>query len=377
MLFNVDSATRGVAVYSSNISGGGTFEVCVYSATNNSTNDDTCQSFNTNSSTMMTGINVVRIPTGTTTNPAGAARVVEIRTTSAASVGIQGFRLLDNPTTMAPGFYQTSDVNVTASAGWSSIVASTYDGGSVLYTNTPNAQLSFKIGGASGASAGFMLYVTRATFTAPLVVCYDRLSDPADDNLTPALGVGTCEQLTTIIGTAAENVYGLGFYGLPSRTLDNLSDETYNITIRNTGTAAQYLLLDAIAVLPAPTQSLTVGTNDNTSAALLYAPNGRWTVGATSTTTLAGGVVQTRFSGNSLIVYGSSTTTGSSNIQFCLVVPNATAPANRLQCGTIHQNGTAAYTPTILYGLGGGQHDVVFDNRVPGYTFTIDSLIPR
>jgi hypothetical protein len=378
MLFNVDSATRGIAVYTTNMSGTGTIEVCIYSMTNTVANDDTCQTFNTASSVNMTGVNVVRIPSGTTTAPVGAARVVEIRTTSSSSVGIQGFRLLDNPLAMTPGFYQSTDINVTFSAGWTNAVSSAYDGGAAQYTNVANATMSFSIGGANGATTGFVLYTTRASWTAPLIVCYDRVSDPADNNLTPALGVGTCEQVTTVIaGSTVENVYGLAFYGLPSRTLDTLSNETYNITIKNTGTAAQYLYVDAINVLAAPTTSLVAGVNDNTSAAIIYSPASRWIQGNTSTTTLAGGIAQTRFTGNSLIVYGSSSATGSNNIRFCVVVPNTTSPTGRLQCGTVRQNGVASYTPTILYGFGSGSHDVVFDNRAPGMTFTIDSLVPR
>mgnify|MGYP002336118150 CR=1 FL=1 len=378
MLFNVDSATRGVAIYTTNMSGTGSIEVCIYSATNNVANDDTCQTFTTASSVNTTGVNVVRIPAGTTTIPAGSARVVEIRTTSAAAVGIQGFRLLDNPVALIPGFYQSSDVNVTLSAGWLNAASGAYDGGSAHYTSTPNAQMSFSIGGTGGASTGFVLYVTRASWAAPIVVCYDRVSDPADNNLTPALGVGTCEQVTTTIaGSTVENVYGLGFYGLPSRTLDNLSNETYNVTIKHVGNAAQYLFIDAINVLAAPTQSLVAGTNENTSPALLYSPASRWTTGATSTTTLAGGIVQTRMTGNALIVYGAASASGSSSIRFCLVIPNTTAPASRLNCGTFSQNGVGSYTPTILYGFGSGQHDVVFDNRAPGMTFTVDSVTPR
>jgi hypothetical protein len=375
MLFNVDSATRGVAIYTTNYSGGGTIEVCIYSATNTATDDDACSTFNTNSVVTMQGINVVRIPPATTTTPSNATRLVEIRTTSAASVGIQGFRLLDNAAPLTPGMYQSSDVNVNASAGWVSSSSAVYDGSASLYSNTPNAALSFSVGGGTN---GFVVYFTRAAWTSPFTICYDRVSDPSDDNLTPALGVGTCEQLTTVIaGATVENVYGMGFYGLPNRNLTNTADETYNVVITHTGTAAQYLFVDAINVLAVPTQSLVAGINDNTSAAIVYSPTNRWVQGATSTTVIAGGIAQTRFTGNSLIVYGSATGTGSTNVQFCVVVPNQLSPSARLQCGSFSQNGVSSYTPIILYGFGSGQHDVIFDNRAHGFTFTIDSLVPR
>jgi hypothetical protein len=271
--------------------------------------------------------------------------------------------------------YQSGDVNVNASAGWVSSSSAVYDGNATLYSNTPNATLSFTIGGGTN---GFVVYFTRAAWTAPFTICYDRVSDPSDDNLTPALGVGTCEQLTTVIpGATVENVYGMGFYGLPHRNLTNTADETYNVVIKHTGTAAQYLFVDAINVLAVPTQSLVTGINDNTSSAIVYSPTNRWVQGATSTTVIAGGIAQTRFTGNSLIVYGSATGTGSTNVQFCVVVPNQLSPSARLQCGSFSQNGVSSYTPTILYGFGSGQHDVIFDNRAHGFTFTIDSLVPR
>ncbi|MDX1995619.1 MAG: S8 family serine peptidase [bacterium] len=295
-------------------------------------------------------------------------------------VGIEALEIIGDPGPVGPGYYEQDNFNFTYGGGanaWQNISTPTplyYSGGFATYTGTANATLSFQL---SAEAAGFIVFTGRGPVGAPMRVCYTRQGGgeycptqyrPVDTNLA-----------------VTEYFRGYVFYGLQTGA-------THTVTITNLGTAGEFLLIDAIAVLESPAQTLTIPAGevvaryDDSDARIVYGPSILWAattypgyyLGTLHYSAFDGAVAQVRIQGNSLTLYQPSWSAGSADVSYCLMIN--TQIASNVDCSDFSQNDVTAaalQSPITLYGFGTGIHDIIFENDSYGLYFIVDALEVR
>jgi hypothetical protein len=112
--------------------------------------------------------------------------------------------------------------------------------------------------------------------------------------------------------------------------------------------------------------------------------------------TSAGSVAQVHVEGNAVTLYQTISTRGSRDVRVCMPVTDAvihcTAEASinasdildqtslpayalAVELANFSQNGRPAFfLPVMFYGLGAGEHELIFENRDHGRIFSIDAI---
>lgn len=349
------------------------------------------------------------------------------RTLSAGSFVIDNFQVIEGAI-LAPGIYDeflpdtllnftpdfNTDLRFCAQASeWCNTKAPRNYGGFVARTQQPNATLTFNLHGT-----GFAIFTNADARGVDIRICYKRAANAddfpelGDEEPDPELaGSGIwCDKLTTNTTPArwdARNLgrinprtgyqYGFAYYGLP------MDDYTVEIRVDNSDnaiTTAQYLQIDAIAVFDDVTTrpAITPGLYDDADADILYGPQpfwsdttnyrmgpprGAWQL-TEHTATNAGSVAQMYITGNALTLYQTADTRNSADVRICLVITDAVIHCSDKgeerranQTSSFSQNGRRTYfTPIVFYGLGDDEHQVIFENRDHGRSFSIDAIRP-
>lgn len=289
--------------------------------------------------------------------------------------GFNGVEIVGNTTGAGPGYYEDdSALFGLTTTEWVQLAGSSgFSGGSLSYSQTPNASITFEIGGGAIGEAepvtGFVAFFSRFNGGAPVEICYTRQSN----------GLETCVTDTTNNGAALENLYGVSVYGLPSQTTDGTALEQYSVVIRNQGSAANFLIFDSVAVLGSPKTQLTLGPGgsdvlyDDDNPNILYSPGPLWTQDpfpgsgffddSLSYTFRAGATAQIAMRGNALTLYQFAFASGSDEVRFCQVLGNETNSGVDCSEFAVRSNVTNYPAAITLYGFGFGEHQIVIENR--------------
>ena len=300
----------------------GTMEVCI---------DLACQTINNYSPTIVWNAPVSFYNLGNTTHK------LTIRNLSSSYIDLDAVQVLPVIVSLTSGLYQENDPNISYLGNWLSSSNTILSGGSLVYSNDPNAQISFKIN-----SDALTLYRTRNSDRGSIQVCVD-LTCQMVNNTTPDLE-----------------------WTVPY-TLENLGAGVHTITIRNQ--SAKYIDLDAIRVGTTPA-ALTPGSYDDRDSRIIY--NGLWyTYDATSPqnstisyNNVSGDEILFSVVGDAFRIYRSMAINRGSmsvciDIQACVTVNNYSVPVQWSM-------------PVLFSNLGAGTHKVVIRNTGSGSTPFID-----
>jgi hypothetical protein len=253
-------------------------------------------------------------------------------------------------------------------------------GGDVHRSQTLNANVTFRFEGT-----GFSILNIEDKLRLRLEVCFVAESQFLINGFTDAI----CRLNSPTITTGKFEQYGLSFYGLEPDTYR--ARVTVNQAATNLDT--QWFQLDGIVIFGDVTAQDPIGPgiyddaalNDN--PAVRFAPAAFWTATTTAKSgppkgpwqlsehaaTNSGAVMQLFVEGNTLTIYQQFGNSNSSEVSACLVVFGTIV--NELQCNEISQKGKTAYfTPIAFFGLGAGQHQIIFENKSPKKRFTIDAI---
>jgi hypothetical protein len=197
--------------------------------------------------------------------------------------------------------------------------------------------------------------------------------------LTTFVGGDEVASEVTVIPTTSAYRYGFAYYGLscPAGVCPTRSAEIRHIGATVT---TKYLRVDAIAVFgPAPA-AIAPGLYDDAVATITYAPEPFWTVTTTAafgpprgpynrtehTGSNNGTIAQLNVNGNGFILYQTARSTSSRTVRVCLIVTSGLP----MECSDFSQNSAVAryFTPIAFFGFGGGQHQVILENRQHGTT---------
>jgi len=178
---------------------------------------------------------------------------IELRNVGSTFSDIDQITLAPPATTLTNGTYQETDANLTYSGTWTSASASAALGGTRIYTNDPNASVSFNV------DVGVVrVTIYRTTYVAGV---YGSMQVFVDGASTP---------LTTINNTSSAFLYGQPF-------TFTVTPGGHTITLKNVGST--YSDIDQIK-LQAAAAPLTGGNiYQETDANLTY--NGLWTSSST------------------------------------------------------------------------------------------------
>ncbi len=150
------------------------------------------------------------------------------------------------------GSFEDSSASISYSGVWGSLSDPGFSGGSMHFTGSPGASLSFALMG----TAGNRLTILRST-------------GPDRGNMQVCIGTGVCQCFSNY-----------SFIPLPQQPLTILlpNDGSFIITITNQGTAGQYLDFDAVSLSASPT-ALTEGSSlEDSTGALSF--SGQWVANA-------------------------------------------------------------------------------------------------
>jgi hypothetical protein len=315
-------------------------------------------------------------------------------------------------------------------------------GGGFAFTSANNASLTFNIEGT-----GFSIVTLLDFYGMDMRICYKRTSNPTDfpapnqPNTTPVTkkdvvltqntnegiwcdmrrtstatytsgGIQAWQTMNTdLYNPSYGSKYGFSYYGLP------FGKYTVEVKVMDSViTSAFYdrLAIDSIVVFGNGNNSpvLSPGLYDNTSSAFTYEPVPFWDSSAPSlygppfgpyglterTTTATGALAQVRVAGNSVVIYQSLNSSGSRDIQLCLIVTSATIHCNpvaerpvsyvggdndkpnaawsrAVQLAQYSQVGFAKFSPVMFYGLGTGTHQLIIENRDHNRIMSIDAIM--
>jgi hypothetical protein len=257
-------------------------------------------------------------------------------------------------------------------------------GGSQIRTQSSNAAIDFDFTGT-----GLSIITQQWSKGINIEICY-ALQATFDGTWDNSAGE-TCVPASTDIKSGTRNQAGITLYGLPA--------DTYSVRVRVADTSivagnlGDWLYIDAIAIFGELTDALAAGLYDNAQLgsypdAARFGPTAFWGTTTTSAgptagpwnrsdtgATNSGAVFQVRAAGNTLILYQTinSNLINSSNVRVCLVLEEGVV--NELQCSNFSQSGKKIYfSPIIFYGLGDGEHTVIFENRIHGRRFNVDAV---
>ncbi|MBI1278935.1 MAG: hypothetical protein GC179_12475 [Anaerolineaceae bacterium] len=273
--------------------------------------------------------------------------VVITKTLSSADyIYFDAVRVIDPTATLTAGQYQNTYAGLHFNGNWSVSGASTV-------TSTPTNTLTFKF---TGNGFGFITLNpnTNGTMTVSCIISGGS-NVCANPSSTPVNG-------------------GYAFY--------NLKQGTYDVTITYTGSGGLYI--DRVFVLDTPTTVLQPGTYEDTDPGIVYSPSDLWTTlsasvytnGTTHFTAQKGAVMQVRFNGNSITLYGLAYVSGASNINLCVFLTDAAGNPTSV-CSNYSQNTSATLftAPVAFYGFGNGTHEIVVENRTQGLQFAVDKIL--
>jgi hypothetical protein len=342
---------------------------------------DSCQTLPTMRTTQQ------QVVTLTAATYGAGEHFVTFRTLTAGNFKIDGFQIMEG-NILAEGIYDNTLMSeaglIDTDLAWPAAIKNVKAyGGSQLRTQVNNAALNFDFEGT-----GFSIITQQSTRGINVTLCYALEAD--FDGTWNGTGPGneTCVDSTTDLAKGIP-VYqaGLSIYGL----VDGIYTAQMRVNDTVIATRYDWLYVDAIAIFGDTTDALQPGMYDdaelqNHPDAVRFGPSVYWSslttsAGPTSgplqrTQTLtpnAGSIAQFNVEGNTLILYQGAGT-NSSNIRVCLVI-NIGA-TNELDCNNFSQSGRRAFfTPIIFYGLGTGEHRVIFENRVPNRNFNVDAVM--
>ena len=176
------------------------------------------------------------------------------------------------------------------------------------------------------------------------------------------------------------------------------------------------LSIDAIAVFDNRREIplLPSGFYDDSNTSINYEPGISWDETTNTrngpprgpfnqtehTTRNAGAISQMRVEGNAVTLYQTMNNRNSSNVRMCVIITgdtihctddaNTTAQRVReddlggslpsyalaVEMANFSQRARRSYfTPILFYGLGAGEHEIIFENRDHGATFSLDALM--
>ncbi len=355
--------------------------VCVDQVDNTTNATPDCQTLNTLRTTQQ------QVVTLTAAIYGAGDHVVTFRTLTPGNFKIDGFQIMEG-TVLAEGIYDNPLMSegglIDTDQTWAAAIknAKAY-GGSQIRVRTNGAALNFDFEGT-----GFSVITQQSTTGINVTLCYAL--DASFDGTWNGTGPGneTCVNSTTdrTSGTAVYQA-GLSVYGLV--------DGVYTAQMRINDTAIgtnDWLYVDALAIFGDTTDALAPGMYDdaelvNYPDAVRFGPAVYWSSPTATSgpnagpwqrtqtlTSNAGSVAQFNVEGNALVLYQGRDSMGSNNIRVCLVI-NIGA-TNQLECNNFSQNGGRAFfTPIVFYGLGTGEHRVIFENRVAGRKFNVDAVL--
>ncbi len=195
---------------------------------------------------------------------------IVLRNSGATYSDLDQITLLPVASALAVGTYQETDLNLTYNGAWASQTISSALGGSRIYTNQDQANVTFKIDGSVGR-----MVIYRTTYPGTLYGPMEVLIDGSPASESPIINTNT----------------STGFlFGQPF-LVTIASPGTHTIVLRNSGTT--YSDLDQITLLP-PAVTLTPGIYQDTDTNLTY--TGIWTT-QTITSALGGSRTYTNQNG--------------------------------------------------------------------------------
>lgn len=231
---------------------------------------------------------------------------------------------------LSAGLYQETETNLTYSGAWTPYSNSNANGGSLTYTNTPDAAVDFTFEGS-----GVTIYRTLYSNRGSMEVCVD----------------GTCETVANYSASVQWN---------QPCTIDGLTSGTHNVTISNT--SANYIDLDAVEILNDTV--LPAGLYQETDGRIAY--TGTWTSYSHSST-----------NGGTLTYSNDPAATVSFSFQGTDLILYRTLYANRGDmdvcvdgsCQTVSNYSAAVQwnQPYSISGLSAGEHAVVVSNASAAY----------
>ena len=252
-------------------------------------------------------------------------------------------------------------------------------GDTVAVTQELNADAVFKFQGT-----GFSIINVEDADRLQLEICYVTVTQFGIDGFNSA----TCETRDPELTRGRYPQYGL--------TVMGLKPDTYEARVRvsksPTDLKSQYFRFDALVIFGDVTAgtALAPGLYDDAqllgNAAVRFAPAPFWSANSRVrsgppagpwqlTEQLAsnvGSVLQLYLEGNVLTLY-QNFGVNSRNIRVCQVIPGN--DFNELQCGNFSQSGKRYYfTPISFFGLGDGEHELIFENREPRRNFNVDAV---
>ncbi|MEZ4669905.1 MAG: M4 family metallopeptidase [Anaerolineae bacterium] len=176
--------------------------------------------------------------------PNGNPRTIELRNTSSQYVGFEAFDVALAPAPLALGSYEETNSNLTYTGNWVDYAATGPKGGSMRYTNDPNARVSFSV---VSTAERVIIYRTLASSYGPVGVYVDGGF------------IGNMPTSSTLTWSAPYTIV-LTPNGNP-RTIE----------LRNT--SSQYFGFEAfdVTLAPPPPTPLPLGNYEETNANLVYA----------------------------------------------------------------------------------------------------------
>ncbi len=262
-------------------------------------------------------------------------------------------------------------------------VRGTY-GGEIIRTQDENANLIFHFTGS-----GISVVTHEDAYRLDLEVCFVPESVYVDETSFDDTDLAFCRLNSTELTRGSHTQYGVNFYGL--------TPDTYAVRVQvnevPTDLVREWFKVDAIAIFDSVTDGAALQNGMYDDAELLdheavrFAPadfwspksrvrsgppRGPWQLTQQEATN-AGSIVQLFVEGNVLILYQEFSGRNSGDVQLCIVVEGS--DDNELLCNNFSQRGRGGYlTPVAFYGLGEGQHELIFENKAPRQPFTVDAI---
>jgi hypothetical protein len=299
-----------------------------------------------------------------------------------------------------------SDFFCDKSIGWCQQYAFGSLGNYTAATQQSGASLNFSIEGT-----GFSVVTAADYFGGDIRICFkpaastETFPPPGDLNAyqgnPPNKNDVWCDTVTT--NTLSWDVYnadrynpffayqyGFSYYGLPFGE--------YAVDIRVVDSTILWyesVQIDGIAVFDQATTIMQPGVYDNTTTALLYEPASNWTAKTSfyglpfgpmnkteHTSTRAGSIVQLNVSGNAMTLFQSTGFINSRDVRLCLVVAGEAVPCDvstndelAFAITNFSQYGFTSYgVPMMIYGMGGGEHTIILEQRDHTYGMSVDAL---
>lgn len=329
-----------------------------------------------------------------TTMPTNPNQVIRLASTGEYTIFLQtltpGFFRIDGlqiiqGNTLVEGIYDNHlirpDGLIDLNGTWSApLKLSGSYGGEIHRTQTQDASVTFRFTGT-----GFSILNVEEKIRLHVEVCFVTDAQFQINGFTDAI----CRMNAPTVPSGRFPQYGLSYYGLEPNTYMARVSVKHPTAIN---VKTQWFQIDGIVIFGDVTAQDPLGPGLYDDAVLVdnpavrFAPAPFWTRTAAKAgppkgpwkltehvATNSGAVMQLFVEGNTLIVFQQFASSNTTDVSACLVVFGTTV--NELQCNNFSQKGsTRWFTPIAFYGLGTGQHQIIFENRVPKKRFNIDGL---